>query len=244
MTTVRAIARREWGPLWSTVRTALAVRRWRAAPLTLALLGLIVCVQLIQLTDGGRELVEDMGGVRAEDPFRLALARTPFSLAVLGTDLPIWGALVQVLVVFGVAEMVLGWRLTLLIAYASTLAGTLYARLGVALGPGGALGLPASAARIVDTGPSAAVVGLAVGVCVYLRAWLTGTVVIALVIAEVIVVPNLAGREHLVAVMATLALCSLPALRGPRRRPRSDGDGGAVAGDGDGDGPGRPRTRP
>ncbi|GLF95584.1 hypothetical protein SYYSPA8_14825 [Streptomyces yaizuensis] len=62
---------------------------------------------------------------------------------------------------FGIAEIVLGRVRTLVVAYVRTLAGTLYARFGVAVGPDGLLGLPASDAWIVDTGPSAAVAGLA-----------------------------------------------------------------------------------
>ncbi|EDY48941.1 hypothetical protein [Streptomyces clavuligerus] len=229
MTTVRAVTRREWGPLYSTVRAALAARGVRAIPLTLVAVGLIAVVQIVQVAqgpDGGRGIVQVLGGVRAEDPLWLALARTPLSLFAPAPDLPPWGALLQVLVVFGVAEIVLGWRRTLLIAYVCTLAGTFYARIGIAIGPGGPLGLPASAARVVDTGPSAAVVGLAVCVCVCLRAWLTGALVVVAVIVEAVVLPNLAGREHLVAVLAALAVCAVPALRGRRPRTGPEEDGG------------------
>lgn len=126
----------------------------------------------------------------------------------------------QILVVFGTAEICLGrWR-TLLIAYVATLAGTLYARIGVALGPDSLFGLPASDARVVDTGPSAAVVGLAVYVCYVYRARFTGALVIAAMVAEVFVKDNLAGKEHLVAIGAVLVLC----VRATRRDRRRDQD--------------------
>lgn len=129
------------------------------------------------------------------------------------------GALVQVLVVFGTAEICLGrWR-TLLIAYVATLAGTLCARIGVALGPDGLFGLPASDARIVDTGPSAAVVGLAVYVCCLYRAWFTGALVIAAMVVEVIAENNLAGKE-LAAIAAVLVLCAVTVGRNRRRYAR------------------------
>ncbi|MFD3337271.1 hypothetical protein ACFWV1_32245 [Streptomyces sp. NPDC058700] len=208
-----AFARREWGPLFTTVRTALTARRWRAVPMTLAAVCLTALFQLVQNQDWGYRPVQDIGSVRAEDPLWLALLRTPLSLFVPALDLPVWGALAQVLLVFGIAEICLGrWR-TLGIAYLATLAGTLYARVGIALGPEGPLGLPASDARVVDTGPSAAVVGLAVYVCWrYGAVWTGGAVVVAMVV-EVIVKPNLAGKEHLAAIAGVLVLIGVQAWR-------------------------------
>ncbi|MFJ7199606.1 MULTISPECIES: hypothetical protein [unclassified Streptomyces] len=218
-----SFARREWGPLYATVRTALATRGWRAVPLTLASVCLIALCQIVQDQSWGYGLIRDIGFVRAEDPLWLALLRTPLSLFVPALSLPVWGAMAQVLVVFGVAEIILGRPRTLVIAYVCTLAGTLYARFGIAIGPEGLLGLPASDARIVDTGPSVAVTGLAVCVCVCTGAWFTVALVVVAMIAEVIVKPNLAGTEHLVAIGAALVLCASAARR---HRYPFDGDGG------------------
>lgn len=114
---------------------------------------------------------------------------------------------------FGIAEICLGkWR-TLVIAYVATLAGTLYARVGIALGPHGFLGLPASDSLVVDTGPSAAVVGLAVFLCWRYRAYVTAGVVVAAMVVEVLLKENLAGREHLAAIAAVLVLCGISELR-------------------------------
>ncbi|WP_426363502.1 hypothetical protein [Streptomyces sp. E-08] len=214
---VREFARREWGPLFTTVRTALVTRRWRAVPMTLAAVCLIALFQLVQNQDWGYQPVQDIGSVRAEDPLWLALLRTPLSLFVPALDLPVWGALAQVLLVFGIAEICLGrWR-TLGVAYLATLAGTLYARVGIALGPDSPFGLPASDARVVDTGPSAAVVGLAVYVCWRYRAyWTAGLVVVAMAV-EVVIKSNLAGKEHLAAIAAVLVLIAVESLRGRRQ---------------------------
>ncbi|MEU2133346.1 hypothetical protein [Streptomyces sp. NPDC018352] len=217
-------ARREWGPLYVTVRTALATRGWRAVPLTLASVCLIALCQIVQVQSWGYGLIQDIGFVRADDPLWLALLRTPLSLFLPALSLPVWGAMAQVLVVFGVAEITLGRPRTLVIAYVCTLAGTLYARFGIAIGPEGLLGLPASDARIVDTGPSVAVTGLAVCVCACTGAWITVALVIVAVVVEMIVRPNLAGTEHLVAIGAALVLCASAALW--HRHP-SDGDDGA-----------------
>ncbi|MFF7774297.1 hypothetical protein ACFZCG_07675 [Streptomyces tanashiensis] len=211
---VRNFARREWGPLFTTARTALVTRRWGAVPMTLAAVSLTALFQVVQNQDWGYQPVQDIGSVRAEDPLWLALLRTPLSLFVPALDLPVWGALAQVLLVFGIAEICVGrWR-TLGIAYLATLAGTLYARVGIALGPDSPFGLPASDAQVVDTGPSAAVVGLAVYVCWRYRAHWTGGLVIVAMVVEVMIKANLAGKEHLAAIAAVLVLMAVQARRG------------------------------
>lgn len=215
------LARTEWGPLYATVREGVVERRWRAAPMTPAAVCLTALFQYVQNQPWGYQFVQNIGSVRAEDPLWLALLRTPLSLFVPALDLPVWGALAQILLVFGIAEICLGsWR-TLAIGYAATLAGTLYARVGIAWGPGNPLGLPASDARVVDTGPSAAVVGLAVYVCWRYRAWFTAGLVIAVMVVEVVVKNNLAGKEHLAAIAAVLVLCVCSAVLQRRGRDSS-----------------------
>ncbi|MFJ2933396.1 hypothetical protein ACIO8G_11545 [Streptomyces sp. NPDC087219] len=210
---LREFARREWGPLFLTVRTALLTKRWRAVPMTLSAVCLTALFQLVQNQDWGYQPVQNIGSVRAEDPFWLALLRTPLSLFVPALDLPVWGALAQVLLVFGIAEICLGrWR-TLAVAYLATLCGTLYARAGIALGPDNPLGLPATDAQVHDTGPSAAVVGLAVYVCWRYGARWTGTLVVVAMVVEVVIKPNLAGKEHLAAIAGVLVLMGIQAWR-------------------------------
>ncbi|MFF3610947.1 hypothetical protein [Streptomyces sp. NPDC002580] len=205
--------RAEWGPLYVTVRRGLAARRWRAVPMTLGAVCLTAGLQFAQNQSWGYRPVQDTGAVRAGDPLPLALLRTPLSLFVPALDLPVWGALAQILLVFGIAEICLGWWRTLVIAYVATLAGTLYARVGIALGPHHPLGLPGTDAQVVDTGPSAAVVGLAVFLGWRYRAYGTAGVVIAAMVAEVLVKDNLAGKEHLAAIAAVLVLCCVSAAR-------------------------------
>ncbi|MFF0734995.1 hypothetical protein ACFYVK_25660 [Streptomyces chartreusis] len=220
-------ARAEWGALYLAVRGAVVERRWRAAPMTVGVVCLTGITQVVQNRSWGYRIVQDLGAVRAEDPLWLALLRTPLSLFVPALDLPVWGALAQVLIAFGIAEMCLGrWR-TLVIAYVATLAGTLYARVAIAIGPDSPFGLPASDARVVDTGPSAAVVGLAVFIGWCYGAYVTAGVVIAAMVAEVALKPNLAGKEHLAAVVAVLVLCAVSAVRQRRSRARAGSTSGA-----------------
>ncbi|WP_405581292.1 hypothetical protein [Streptomyces sp. NBC_01092] len=217
----------EWGALYLAVRGAVVERRWRAAPMTVGAVCLTGITQVVQNQSWGYRVVQDLGAVRAEDPLWLALLRTPLSLFVPALDLPVWGALAQVLLAFGIAEMCLGWWRTLVVAYVATLAGTLYARVGIALGPDNPFGLPASDARVVDTGPSAAVVGLAVFLGWRYGAYVTAGVVIAAMIVEVALKANLAGKEHLAAIAAVLVLCAVATVRQRRSRARAGSTSGA-----------------
>lgn len=225
----RRAVRAEWGPLLGTVWRALRARKWRAVPMTLTAISLTALFQIVQNQSWGYQVVQNIGSVRAEQPLWLALLRTPLSLFVPALDLPVWGALAQLLVVFGVTEICLGrWR-TLLIAYVSTLAGTMYARVAVALGPENLFGLPAADALVPDNGPSAAVVGLAVFVCWRYRAWFTGALVVVAMIVEIFFKNNLAGKEHLAAVVVVLALSVVQEFRrrrekAPEERPRREED--------------------
>ena len=207
------LVRAEWGPPYVTVRQALARRTWRAVPMTLGAVCLTSLLQFVQNQAWGFQFVQDIGSVRAEDPLSLALLRTPLSLFVPALDLPVWGALLQMLFVFGTAEICLGRRRTLAIAYTATLAGTLYARMGVGLGPHHPLGLPGTDAQVVDTGPSAAVIGLALFLCRRYGAHVTGGVVVAAMVVELLVKDNLAGKEHIAAIGAVVLLCQVSELR-------------------------------
>ncbi|OIJ98073.1 hypothetical protein BIV25_12645 [Streptomyces sp. MUSC 14] len=212
MSTFAGWAREEWGLLCVTLREAVLKRRLRAIPMTLTAVGLTALLQWVQNQQWGYQLVQNMGAVRAEDPLWLALLRTPLSLFVPALDLPVWGALAQILLVFGIAEVCIGWWRTLTIAYVATLAGTLYARVGISLGTHAPFGLPWTDAEVVDTGPSAAVVGLAVYVAWRYGAYATAGAVTVAMVAEVLVKENLAGKEHLAALMAVGTLCLMVAV--------------------------------
>ncbi|MGG2465593.1 hypothetical protein ACO0M4_38515 [Streptomyces sp. RGM 3693] len=205
---LRRAARTEWGPLLRTVWPTLVGRRLRAIPLTLSAVCLTLTFHFVQNQSWGYRPVQDIGSVQAYEHLWLALLRTPLSLFVPALDLPVWGALVQILVVFGVAEICLGRWQTLLVAYTATLAGTMYARIGLWIGPDSPIGLPDSDKFVVDTGPSAAVVGLAVVVCWRYRARFTCVgVVVAMLVEVAFIKNNLAGKEHVAALLVVLALC-------------------------------------
>ncbi|MEW1914865.1 hypothetical protein AB0442_41990, partial [Kitasatospora sp. NPDC085895] len=132
----------EWGTLIGTLRAHVRRHRFASVPLATAATVLVLLFSVVQHLPGGERLVTQVGVVRAALPLGISLLRTPLSLYVPALDLPVWGALVQVFLVFGIAEIVLGRRLTVAVAYACTLAGTLFARIGVELGPEHLFGFP------------------------------------------------------------------------------------------------------
>ncbi|WP_161789916.1 hypothetical protein [Streptacidiphilus neutrinimicus] len=201
----RAAAEREWGALARAIRTGLRGRGLAAMPLTLCATLAIIAFQIWQQSPSGAAIVEQLGVVRASLPLGVALSRTPLSLFVPAPDLPVWGAALQVFLVFGIAELTLGRVRTLAIGYAATVAGTMYTRLGISMGPDRFFGLSYTAEFVRDTGPSVAVVALAVCITWRYRALVTGALVVASMVGEALILPNMAGAEHLVAILTALA---------------------------------------
>jgi hypothetical protein len=219
---VRAELGAAFADVWQRLRTGGAF----GVPLTLTACAGIVALQILQHSQGASDWVDRLGGVYATLPWWQALLRTPLSLFVPDPSLPIWGLMLQVVVVFGIAETTVGARRTLGVALLATLAGTAFARYSLWTGPHGFLGLPTHDLLVRDTGPSAAVVALGVYVACRYRAWWTAAAIVAAMVIEVVTITNLAGFEHLAGVAAILILTAFETWTGlhPPRRPRSPAD--------------------
>ncbi|MEU6852991.1 hypothetical protein ABZ901_24060 [Actinacidiphila alni] len=208
---------REWqGIIADPVRQLL--RRGPSALLlaAVAAFGVIFFHDLAQ-RQAGATAVRVLGGVYGSLPLWLELLRTPVSLYVPALDLPVWAGITQLILAFALAELVLGRFRTLLIAYLTTLAGTLTVRVMIAIGPDAwRFGLPPEAGAVLDTGPSAAVVGLFTYISVVRRAPIVFALTGGSMVWESIAVPNLAGREHLIAVGTALVLGLLHSRPLPR----------------------------
>lgn len=183
-------------------------RGLRAVRVTVGACAGILLLQLLQHVRGTGGWVERLGGVYASLPWWQALLRTPVSVFLPDPSLPVWGLLLQVVVVFGIAETTVGPCRTLGVALLATLAGTGFARYSLWAGtaPHWPLGLPAHDLLVRDTGPSAAVVALGVHVALRYRAWWTAGAIVLAMVVEVVWLPNLAGYEHLAGVALVLAL--------------------------------------
>ncbi|CAM5636342.1 Integral membrane protein OS=Streptomyces alboniger OX=132473 GN=CP975_16965 PE=4 SV=1 [Streptomyces alboniger] len=194
----------------------------------------VIGLHEFQRTAAGRGVVRVLSEVRADQPLWLSLLRTPVSVFVPAVDLPVWGGLPRLFLAFALAELVFGRLRTLAVAYVATLAGTMGARVLIALGPGRA-GLPADAAHAVDTGASAAVVGLFAYTAVALRAPVLFVAAVVPTVAGSIAYPGLAGREHLIAVAAAVVMGAAPRRKRPVAppqpvpRPRTSAGGGPLS---------------
>ena len=209
--------------IFRPVLVELRARGPRAIPFSLCSATLIAAFGLLQHTNSGWWFVEHVAAVYQALPIWLILLRLPLSMFAPAPDLPAWGAVAQVLVVFAVAEIQLGrWR-TLLVAVCTNALTTLSARLMWWVGEMLGVGTPQIDAYELDTGPSTVVVSLAVYVLLRCRAYTLLAATVLAMVLETVLLPNLAGREHLVAVglgaAAFLLGDRLPvALRDRRRR--------------------------
>jgi hypothetical protein len=200
-------------PPWRALRAG----GLRAFPVTLTCTALIALFALIQHTVTGWWLVEHSAGVYQALPLPLILLRLPLSMFAPAPDLPAWGAMSQVLIVFGFSEIHLGRLRTLVIAICVNGLTTVSARIMVVVGLHWAIGTPQVDQYELDTGPSTVVVALSVYVALICRAYVLLAITGAAMAAEAVALPNLAGREHLVA----LGLGAAAYLLGERFQPRS-----------------------
>ena len=183
----------------------LRARGWRAIPFSIASALLITVFGLIQHTSAGWWFVEHVAAVYQALPIWLIVLRLPLSMFAPAPDLPAWGAVAQVLVVFAVAEIQLGrWR-TFLVAVCTNALTTLSARLMWWIGSTLGVGTPQIDAYELDTGPSTVVVALSVYVLLRCRAYVLLSAIVLAMAGESVLLPNLAGNEHLVAVGLGLA---------------------------------------
>ncbi|WP_161624881.1 hypothetical protein [Streptomyces spectabilis] len=211
----RAVLRREWRDVGVAAWRELRARG--VAGVALALVGtlaMIVLHGLEQMPEPDR-VVRALGEVRADQPLWQSLLRTPLSVFIPTREQPPWGGIPRLVLAFGLGQLLIGWRRTLLVAYGATLAGTLGARAMVAIGPGHWAGVPESYAHAVDTGASAAVVGLFTYLAIRLRAPVLCLVFVVPTVIGSLLNPNLAGREHLVAVALVAATAAALHRRGP-----------------------------
>lgn len=195
-------------------------RLLRRGPAGLLLAGVavggVIFFHALAQRPAGADVVRAVGGVQGDLPLWLTLLRTPVSLYVPALDLPVWAGITQLFLAFALAENSIGRARTLAVAYATTLAGTLTARVMIMAGPDRwGFGLPPEAGQVLDTGPSAAVVGLFTYISVVRRAPVVFTLTGGSMVWESVAKPNLAGREHLIAVAAAIVLGLLHGRRHP-----------------------------
>lgn len=176
-------------------------KRLMAIPATLicvATIGLLWILEMIRPT--GLAFVLDIAGVRQGEPIWKLLPQLPLSLFAPAPDLPAWGAMAQVLIAFGIAECWLGWKKMIAIAMITSAVTSMAARGMVYASNWLHIGTPQIDNFQVDTGPSVAVVALLIYLALRLRTYWVVALTAVSMGGEAAILPNLAGREHLVAI--------------------------------------------
>ncbi|GAA1993652.1 hypothetical protein [Catenulispora subtropica] len=176
-------------------------RKLMAIPATLmcvALIGVLWVLEMIRPT--GLAFVQHVAGVRQGEPLWEVLPQLPLSLFAPAPDLPAWGAMAQVLIAFGIAECWLGWRKMLAIAFVTSAVTSMAARVMVYASNWLHIGTPGIDNFQVDTGPSVSVVALLIYLALRLRTYWVVALTAVSMGGEAAILPNLAGREHLVAI--------------------------------------------
>ena len=188
--------------LWVTTRAGWTngARPWFAVSLALA----CVAVSVLLHAHVWRPELWHSGSVRASLPLDSELARLPMSLFMPTAYLPLWGAVLQLLVVIGLGELILGRSVTVVVASAGHVGSTLLARVLLASSFAHLVGLSPVMAHLIDTGPSGATT--AVGPCLVVSLRMTRTaalLTLSLGLAAV-VAPGLDGVEHAGALLIGL----------------------------------------
>ncbi|MFJ8311576.1 MULTISPECIES: hypothetical protein [unclassified Streptomyces] len=175
----------------------------------------VLVLHAVDQSPTGATLVRLTSHVRGDVSIPVVLLRTPLSLFVPARNLAAWPGIPVLFLCVALAQLVLGRARTVLVAYAVSLAGTLSARIMIAAGPGW-WGLPPEAAHVIDTGASAAVAGLFAHIATVKRAPVLFLIAVVPTIVRAFEKPNLAGREHIVAITVAVLL-GLLATRRPRK---------------------------
>jgi hypothetical protein len=120
--------------------------------------------------------------------------------------LPLWGAILQLVLVIGLGELILGRSVTVLVAAAGHVGSTLMARVLLDAPHAALFGLTPAVARVLDTGPSGATT--AVGACLLVALRMNrAAILLALgLLLAAFVAPGLDAVEHTTALL--LGVCA------------------------------------
>jgi hypothetical protein len=201
--------RAEFSRLWLATRLGWTngKRPWLGVSLALASVAVALMVNRHVLSP---ELWRS-GDVYAALPLNVELMRLPMSLFMPTAYLPLWGAIMQLVVVIGLGELILGRSVTLLVAATGHLGSTLLARLLLESPHAVFFGLAPTVARLLDTGPSGATTAVGACLLVALRMNRAAMLLILGLLIAAVISPGLDAVEHSAALIT--GLCAGAATR-------------------------------
>ena len=193
---------REFFRLWLLARYGWSrgARPWLGAALALAAILVAVFLHFhIFRPDLWRA-----GDVHASLPLTSELIRLPMSALLPTAYLPLWASCLQLLVVIGLGELILGRWLTIGVALVGHYGSTLMARFMLDDLHSHLFGLTPALAHVLDTGPSGATT--AVGACLVIatRMHRTAALLAAGLLIAAVLAPGLDGVEHTTALLCGL----------------------------------------
>jgi hypothetical protein len=174
----------------------------------------VLLLSEVARTHAGQAFLQRWAIMRGDQPWWLTLEKVPLSLFAPAHLLPYGFAMLQVFVVLGAAQTLIGVPRTVGVALAGHVLGSFSLRMWVEVGP--PVGLPAWFAHLPDAGPSVAVLSVAIYLAVRLRVFWLAAVLVAYHVAEWFVIAGIAQREHLIGAATGALLATVPA-----RRPRA-----------------------
>jgi hypothetical protein len=180
---IDAVRRRDWRRLWLGPVAAL----------------LVACLAVAFRTRGGHAFLLAYAITQPHDRLATTLAKLPLSMFAPAALLPFWFALLQVGVVYSVAQSLVGVRRTVFIAFAGHALATFSAHLWIVLGR--PFGVGHGYEHFRDAGPSVAVIAVIAYVVVAHRATWLAIAMIAYHVTEIGIFNGLSQREHLIGTL-------------------------------------------
>ncbi|HKT02125.1 MAG TPA: hypothetical protein VJT31_21565, partial [Rugosimonospora sp.] len=180
------------GQPWQALRHGQLSRCWLGPAGAAA----VLVLSLVARTAPGHAFLQRWAIMRGSDPWWVTLEKVPLSVFAPAHLLPFGFAMLQVCVVLGGAQALVGVRRTLAVAVAGHVLGSFSLRAWVWLEP--PVGLPHHFLHLPDAGPSVAVLAVAVFLVVRLRVLWLAALLLAYHVAEWFVIAGIAQREHLV----------------------------------------------
>lgn len=200
-----------FGPALDAVRRRRLRDLW-LGPVTAAV---VTILALVFRTPSGHAFLTAYAITRPSDPPYVTLVKLPLSMFAPAALLPFWFAVMQVFVVYALAQTLIGVRRTVIVAVTGHAVATMSTRVWILLGP--PIGIGHQFDHFGDAGPSVAVITLLAYVVVACRLSWLAVGLIAYHAIEIGIFNGLSQREHLIGTLTGVLMAVAGRLATQRR---------------------------
>ena len=194
---------REVRRVFEPVVDAVRRRQWYRFALGPAATLTVVALSLAFRTKAGHAFINAYAVTRPADDWLRSAIKLPLSMFAPAALLPFWFAMLQVGVVYALAQALLGWRTTVLVAVVGHTLATLSASVWIAIGL--PFGVAPAFWHFGDAGPSVAVLALLAYIAVNRRVSWLAIALIGYHGIEMATFNGLSQREHMVGAVVGAA---------------------------------------